>query len=115
MRQVRQDEKDGSTLELAVELPGEPEYATAGNIALYPKNDPAIIREVLEYFGIEAASVNQKLGLIKMKEDKKIKLNFVPSTIQTILEDSIDLQGKLSKSVLKKLAKFPSSNPEYFS
>jgi hypothetical protein len=49
-----------------------------------------------------------------MKEDKKIKLNFVPGTIQTLLEDSIDLQGKLSKSVLKKVAKFPSNNPEYF-
>jgi sulfite reductase alpha subunit-like flavoprotein len=113
-RQLRQDEKDGSTLELEVELPGQPDYATAGNIALYSKNDPAIVREVLEYFQIPQEALGQKVGLVKVKEDKKIKLNFVPSTVAVLLEDSVDLQGKLTKSVLKKLAKFPSSNPEYF-
>jgi NADPH-ferrihemoprotein reductase len=115
VRQLRQDEKDGSTLELEVELPGQPEYQTAGNVALYSKNDPAIVQEVVEYFHLPQNALEGKLGLVKLKEDKKIKLNFVPSTIKGLLEESVDLQGKLSKSVLKKLAKFPSINPEYFS
>jgi hypothetical protein len=38
----------------------------------------------------------------------------VPNTLRTLLEESIDLQGKLTKSVLKKLSKLKSKNPEYF-
>lgn len=54
------------------------------------------------------------MGLTKINEEKKMKLNFVPVSIKTLLTDSIDIQGKLSKSVLKKLAKFESKNPNYF-
>lgn len=95
-------------------MPGQPQYATAANLALYSKNHPHIIREVIEYFEIPESALGLKAGLVKMKEDKKIKLNFVPTTLAAILEDYVDLQGKLTKSVLKKLAKFHSNNPEYF-
>lgn len=43
-----------------------------------------------------------------------MKLNFIPNTLRTLLEESIDLQGRLSKSVLKKLSKLPSSDSDYF-
>lgn len=92
-------------------MPGQPEYATAGNLALYSKNDPSIVKEVAEYFELPEKELDGLIGLLKVKEDKKIKLNFLPNTLRTLLEDSVDLQGKLSKSVLKKLAKFPSKSP----
>lgn len=40
-----------------------------------------------------------------INEDKKLKINFIPRTLRKLLEESIDLQGKLTKSVLKKLSK----------
>jgi len=54
------------------------------------------------------------IGITKINLDKKIKLNFIPNTIRTLLEESIDLQGKFTKSVLKKLSKFESKTPSYF-
>jgi hypothetical protein len=35
-------------------------------------------------------------------------------TIQALLEKYLDLQFKITKGLLKKLSKFPSSNPDYF-
>jgi hypothetical protein len=83
---LRQDIKDGSTLELEIELKGQPYYDTAGNIALYSKNDPAIIKEIVDYFEIKEEDLDKKIGLTVMNEDKKVKLNFVPNTIRTLLE-----------------------------
>ena len=77
-------------------------------------NDPRIIEEITSYFHIPSEVLEKPLGLTKIKEEKKMKLNFVPKSIKTLLTDYIDIQGKLSKSVLKKLAKFESKNPNYF-
>lgn len=77
-------------------------------------NDPRIIEEITNYFHIPSEILDKQLGLTKINEEKKMKLNFVPVSIRTLLADSIDIQGKLSKSVLKKLAKFESKNPNYF-
>lgn len=49
--------------------------------------------------------MDKKVGLGVINEDKKLKLNYVPNNLRSLLEESIDLQGKLSKSVLKKLSK----------
>lgn len=38
----------------------------------------------------------------------------MPNTLRSLLEESIDLQGVVNKSVLKKLAKLPSDNQQYF-
>lgn len=114
IKQIRQNTNDGSTLELEIELEGQPEYQTAGNIALYSKNDPAIVRDIVEYFQIKEADLDRSIALELINEDKKIKLNFVPNTLRTLLEESIDIQGKLTKSILKKLSKLPSANPQYF-
>jgi cytochrome P450 / NADPH-cytochrome P450 reductase len=114
IKDLRQNKHDGSTLELKIELKGHPEYQTAGNIALYSKNDPKIVQEIIEYFGLKEADLDRKITLVEIHPDKKIKLNFVPNTLRTLLEESIDIQGKLTKSVLKKLSKCESSNPQYF-
>ncbi len=50
--------------------------------------------------------LDRRIGLQKINEEKKLKLNFVPQTLRTLLEDSIDIQGRLTKAVLKKLSKF---------
>lgn len=51
----------------------------------------------------------------KVSEDKKLKLNFVPyCKLIELLESHIDVQGRLTKAVLKKLAKFPSDDKDYF-
>ena len=68
----------------------------------------------MEYFGLKEADLDKKIGLTIINEEKKHKLNFVPNTLRTLLEQSIDLQGKLTKSLLKKLAKFESTNQNYF-
>lgn len=114
-RELRQNTLDGSTLELEVELLQRTEYQTAGNIAIYAKNDPILVTQVQKLFKLSEVDMNSPLGLTKINPDKKLKLNFVPKTIRSILEESIDLQGKLSKSLLKKLSKLESSNPNYFS
>lgn len=91
------------------------EYQTAGNIALYSKNDPSIVEEVIKYFKIPSERLDVKVAPEKLNPEKKIKLNFNPnSSIRNILEKSIDLQGKLTKSVLKKLGKFNSKHQNYF-
>jgi hypothetical protein len=50
--------------------------------------------------------LDRRIGLQKINQEKKLKLNFVPQTLRTLLEDSIDIQGRLTKAVLKKLGKF---------
>ena len=39
----RQNKEQGSSLELILHLKGQPEYDTAGNVAVWPANDPAIV------------------------------------------------------------------------
>jgi sulfite reductase alpha subunit-like flavoprotein len=112
---LRQNDNDGSTLELEVELPNQPVYQTAGNVALYSRNDPILVSQAQTLFNIAEEDMDRPLGLTKVNPDKKLKLNFVPKTVRSLLEESIDLQGKLSKSLLKKLSKLESSNPNYFS
>lgn len=34
-------------------MENQPEYQTAGNIALWPQNDPKIIEEVIDYFKLK--------------------------------------------------------------
>ena len=85
IKQLRQNENDGSTLELEVELKQQPFYSTAGNIALYSKNDPKIVNEVLDYFGFQEGALDRQLGMSKVDEKKKVKLNFVPNTLRTLL------------------------------
>jgi hypothetical protein len=58
------------------------------------------------YFGFKLEDIDRRIGLQKINEEKKLKLNFVPQTLRTLLEDSIDIQGRLTKAVLKKLGKF---------
>lgn len=58
------------------------------------------------YFGFKLEDIDRRIGLQKINEEKKLKLNFVPQTLRTLLEDSIDIQGRLTKAVLKKLSKF---------
>ena len=50
-----------------------------------------------------------------MNEEKKLKLNFIPyCKLIDLIESHIDVQGRLTKSVLKKLSKFPSNDKDYF-
>jgi hypothetical protein len=47
----------------------------------------------------------------KINEEKKVKLNFLPyCKLIDLLRHHIDVQGRLTKSVLKKVSKFPSNN-----
>jgi len=50
-----------------------------------------------------------------INRETKNKFNFVtPATIQEILEIYVDLQFRVTKGILKKLAKFESNNQKYF-
>lgn len=66
-------------------MPGKPYYETAGNIALYSKNDPKIIKEVIDYFELKESDLDRKIGVAEIYPEKKIKLNFVPNTLRTLL------------------------------
>lgn len=44
-----------------------------------------------------------------------MKLNFIPFlTLEELLYEHIDVQGRITKSILKKLSKLESLNQEYF-
>lgn len=82
----------------------QPEYQTAGNIALWPQNDPNIIKEILDYFLLNPEHL---IDIEIINESKKIKLNFVrPLTVRKLLENYLDLQFRITKGLLKKLSKF---------
>ena len=49
-----------------MELPNQPEYQTAGNIALYGKNDGEIIQSILNYFGLKSEDLDRRIGLHKV-------------------------------------------------
>lgn len=55
-------------------MEGQPEYQTAGNIALWPANDPTIIQEILDYFSL---SPDTYLELEIIDEKKRNKFNFI--------------------------------------
>ena len=93
-------------------LDQQPEYQTAGNIALWPQNDPTIVNEVMEYFSLNPEDL---IDIKIINESKKIKLNFVrPLTVRKLLEEYLDLQFRITKGLLKKLSKFESNSPDYF-
>jgi sulfite reductase alpha subunit-like flavoprotein len=79
---------------------------------LWPINDPAIVSEVVEYFKLSPQTV---VDIQVIDKNKMTKLNFVsPVTIGKLLEQYIDLQFRVTKSLLKKLSKLPSQNQGYF-
>lgn len=59
---------------MQVILEGEPEYQTAGNIALWPKNDPKIVESIVDYFNLDPEAL---LDLDILDRNKKNKFNFV--------------------------------------
>lgn len=92
-------------------MPESPQYSTAANLALWPESDPHIIKEVTDYFGVKLDST----VTIEQLNDKKLSLNFVyPLTIRKLLQQHIDLQHKITKGTMKKLAKFQSKDEKYF-
>lgn len=85
-------------------MEGHPEYETASNIALWPINDPTIVDEVIKFFKLNP---NKVVDVQVLDKNKITKFNFVaPLTIKKLLEEYVDLQFKVTKSMLKKLAKF---------
>ena len=92
-------------------MPGNPEYDTAGNIALFPEADPQIIDKVAKYFDLNLDTI----VTIEPIDDHKLNLGFVqPLSLRKLLNNHIDLQHKITKGILKKLSKFPSENQKYF-
>ena len=105
----RQDTKNGSSLELEVALLNQPEYQTAGNIALWPVNDPEIVDEIIKYFKLDENTI---LDINLLDKNKKNKFNFVaPVTVRELLDTYLDLQFRITKGLLKKLSKFKSLSP----
>lgn len=47
MRQVRQNTNDGSSVHIDVELKEGSTYETAGNLGVYPHNDPNYVKRVV--------------------------------------------------------------------
>ena len=104
MMEIRQDKLNGSTLEIEVCLQNQPEYQTAGNLALWPQSDPKLVQEVAQYFNL---SLDDVIDIEIINQNKKIKLNFIrPLTIKQLLEEYIDIQFRITKGLLKKMSKF---------
>jgi hypothetical protein len=51
--EVRQNNKDGSSLLLEIEPQAIKTYKTAGNLAIYPENDPEIVEKVGKHFNLD--------------------------------------------------------------
>lgn len=56
VRQVRQNTKDGSSVHIDVHLKEGSHYETAGNLGVYPHNDPNYVNRVIQRFKLD---VNQ--------------------------------------------------------
>lgn len=71
---------------------------------MWPTNDPKIIEEVLEYFKLKPETI---VDVQVINRDTKNKFNFItPATVKELLEVYVDLQFRITKSILKKLGKF---------
>ena len=111
IQETRQNTKDGSSLELVIRMPDNEPYPTASNLALWPEADPALVQKVAKHFGLD---LDQVLTLEQLNE-KKLSLGFVfPLTVRKLLEKHIDLQHRITKGVMKKLAKFSGKGQQYF-
>lgn len=109
MTEVRQNNEDGSSLLLEIEPIGDKQYKTAGNLAVYPHNDPKLVEDVAKHFNLDLDAAYD------VEFDKKCKLPFcTPLSMRTLLTSCIDLQHPVSKSLLRNLGKLPSRDPKYF-
>jgi sulfite reductase alpha subunit-like flavoprotein len=107
--EVRQNNLDGSSLLLEIEPLINKTYKTAGNLAVYPENDPEMVEKVARHFNLDMNA------LYEVEFDKKCKLPFcTPISMRTLLTSCIDLQRPVTKSLLKNLGKLPSRDPKYF-
>lgn len=108
IKEVRQNNADGSTLHLEINLTNTPiKYLTAQNLAIYPKNREELVQDLAEHLGFNLNKVI-KLGYGEDGISKrKFKYPFPsPLKIRTILTNFCDFQGPIMKKTLKDLANF---------
>jgi sulfite reductase alpha subunit-like flavoprotein len=108
MRQANERSSSGQVLgrclEVEVELPEGMTYETAGNLGIFPENDPESVDVMLSSLNLYG---NEVFRLNRTDTPGSVKLPCPnPISVRDFLSRFIDLHGKLKPSVIKKLAKF---------
>jgi sulfite reductase alpha subunit-like flavoprotein len=94
----------GRCLEVEMELPEGMTYETAGNLGIFPENDPESVDIMLSSLNLYG---NEVFRLRRTDAPGSAKLPCPnPISVRDFLGRFIDLHGKLKPSVIKKLAKF---------
>jgi sulfite reductase alpha subunit-like flavoprotein len=94
----------GRCLEVEMELPEGMTYETAGNLGIFPENDPESVDIMLSSLSLYG---NEVFRLRRTDTPGSAKLPCPnPISVRDFLGRFIDLHGKLKPSVIKKLAKF---------
>lgn len=114
IRELRQKtSKFESTLLIDVELPEGESFKTAGNVLVFPENDPQNVRKALECVGLQ----EDQLLRIKPLSAKIKKPCPELITAGNLFRRFVDLQGILKVSAIKDLAKVvtdPTIKEQYF-
>lgn len=102
MKELRQNQDDGSTILVQISIAGTGiEYQTGQNLAVYPENDAALVRNVAEYLKIP---LEQMVDARKMPNSEELPFP-QPITVAQMLTHFCDIQGPIMKNNLKKLTK----------
>lgn len=57
VKEVRQNTNDGSSVHIDVHLQENSTYHTAGNLGVYPHNDPKYVSRVIERFKLDVDKI----------------------------------------------------------
>lgn len=57
INEVRQNNSDGSSILIEIEPLKDQKYKTAGNLAVYPENDPEIVEKVAKHFNLDMDAI----------------------------------------------------------
>lgn len=103
---MRQDTKEGSTLEITYDLRGTGlTYKTAANLAIFPKNSDDDVITVAKRFGFKLDERFVFKNNPNSAKKGSLKHPFpTPITVREAIEYFVDLRGTIRKKTLKDIS-----------
>jgi len=111
IREMRQTNKNGSTLKIDYSYPESFSYQTGDNIGVFPSNNESEVMYLIKRMNFDPESY---VHILKYKQKLSKKIS-IPSglTIRELISSVLDLNGRVTKQMIKDILKFVKDQEDY--